>query len=80
MPTNQILQHLKKPGERLDTEIAEAVGMSLATARLHLSELTTKGKVMSCHLTRYVEGKKTEGMVCRLAGHIPQVGPGRKAK
>ena len=80
MPTNQILQHLKKHGERRDTEISEAVGLPLATVRLHLSELTARGKVMSCHLTRFVEGRKTEGMVCRLAGHLPQAGPGRKAK
>ncbi|HCI53318.1 MAG TPA: transcriptional regulator [Gallionella sp.] len=79
MPTNQILLHLKKHGEKLDTEIADAIGIPLATAQIHLAELTAKGKVMSCHVTRFIEGKKIEGVVCRLAGYTPPTAPGRKS-
>lgn len=79
MPTKQILLHLKKHGEKLDTEIADAIGIPLATAQIHLTELAGKGKVMSCHLTRFVEGKKIEGMVCSLAGYTPPTAPGRKS-
>ena len=78
MPTDQIIQHLTKHGERLDSEIAHAVGIPLAVAHLHLKELTAKGKVMSCHITRFVEGEKIEGITCRLVAHIPKVAPGKK--
>lgn len=80
MPTNQILQHLQKHGEQLDFKIADAIGVPLATARHHLIELTASGKIISCHLTRFTEGEKAEGLVCRLAGHIQSASPGRKAK
>jgi DeoR/GlpR family transcriptional regulator of sugar metabolism len=76
----EILQYLKKHGEQLDTEIAKAVGISLAKVRLHLSELAAKGEVMSCHSIRFENGKKIEGIRCRLAGYIPPAAPGRKAK
>jgi predicted ArsR family transcriptional regulator len=76
----EILQYLKTHGEQLDTEIAKAVGISLAKVRLHLSELAAKGEVMSCHSIRFEKGKKIEGIRCRLAGHIPPLTPGRKAK
>ena len=79
-PMNEILQYLKTHGERLDTEIAEAVGISLTKVRLHLSELATKGEVMACHSTRFEKGKKIEGMKYRLAGYIPPAAPGRKPK
>lgn len=77
---NEILQYLKTHGERLDTEIAEAAGISVAKARIHLSELTAKGEVMSCHSTRFEKGKKIEGLKCRLAGFTPPAAPGRKSK
>jgi len=79
-PMNQILQYLKTHGERLDTEIAEAAGISLSKARLLLTELSAKGEVISCHSIKFVNGKKIEGMTCRLAGYIPKAAPGRKAK
>lgn len=77
---NEILQYLKTHGERLDTEIAEAVGIPLAKTRSYLSELTDKKEVMSCHSIRFMDGKKAEGMSYRLAGFIPKVKPGAKSK
>jgi len=76
----EILQHLKKHGEQLDTEIAVATGISLANVRLRLSELVAKGEVMACHSIRFEKGKKVEGISCRLAGYIPPAAPGRKPK
>ena len=76
----EILQYLKKHGERLDTDIAEATGISLATVRLHLEELAGKCEVVTCHTTRFVKGKAVVGMTCRLAGYIPPASPGRKPK
>jgi hypothetical protein len=79
-PKNEILQYLKTNGERLDTEIAVAVGISLAKVRMHLIEMTAKGEVMSCHSIKFEKGKKTEGISCRLAGFTPPAAPGRKSK
>lgn len=75
-----ILQYLKTNGERLDTEIAEAVGISLAKTHAQLSELAAQGEVMVCHSTRFDKGRKIEGIKCRLAGFIPPAAPGRKSK
>lgn len=80
MPTNQILLYLKTHGERLDTEIAEAAGISLAKVRLHLSDLVAKGAVVTCHSIRFEKGKEIEGMKFRLAGYNPPAAPGRKSK
>lgn len=77
---HKILQHLKIHGEQFDTEIAEATGIPLAEVHLYLSELAEKKEIMVCHTTRFVKGKKTEGISCRLAGYIPPASPGRKSK
>jgi DNA-binding IclR family transcriptional regulator len=77
---NEILQYLKTHGERLDAEIAEAVGMSLAKVRIQLSEMAAKGEVMSYQSTRFENGKKIEGIRSRIAGFVPPAAPGRKSK
>jgi hypothetical protein len=35
---------------------------------------------MTCQSTRFVEGRKIEGLLCRIAGYIPPAAPGRKPK
>ncbi len=75
-----ILHYLKSHGEQLDSEIAAATRIPLAEVRLHLSELSERGDIISCHTTRFVKGKKIEGMSCRISGFIPAVSPGRKPK
>jgi hypothetical protein len=77
---NPILKYLKTHGERLDTEIAGAIGVSVANVRTQLADLAAKGEVMACLSTRYEKGKKIEGIKCRLAGYIPPAAPGRKSK
>ena len=76
----EIIEYLKTHGERLDAEIAQAVGISLAKVRIQLLELTAKGEVMSYQSTKFENGKKIEGIRCRLAGFIPPAAPGRKSK
>lgn len=76
----EILQYLKKNGERIDKEIAEATGNTLANVRLQISELAAKGEVMTCRSIKYEKGKKIEGIRCRLSGYIPPAAPGRKSK
>ena len=76
----EILQYLKNNGERLDSEIAAAIGMSLATVRRGMSDLSAKGDVMMCRSIRFKEGKEIEGVLCRVSGYIPPASPGRKSK
>ncbi len=78
MPSDQIIRHLTKHGEQLDSDIAHAIGIPLPDAQLHLAALTAQGKVMSCHVTRFTEGQKIEGTTCRLVGYVPKVAPGKK--
>ena len=77
---NEILQYLKTHGERLDAEIAQAVGLSLAKVRIQLAEMTAKGEIMAYQSTKFENGKKIEGMRCRVSGFIPPAAPGRKSK
>jgi predicted ArsR family transcriptional regulator len=76
----EILQYLKQNGERLDSEIATATGVSLAKVRLSVSELSARGDVMVCRSIRFKDGKQVEGVLCRVAGYIPPAAPGRKPK
>ncbi len=75
-----ILQYLKLNGERLDSEIATATGISLAKVRLSVSELSAKGDVIVCRSIRFKEGKPIEAILCRVSGYIPPAAPGRKSK
>jgi predicted ArsR family transcriptional regulator len=77
---NDILQYLKMHGERFDTEIAEAVGLSLENTRVQLTELAAKCEVVTCYSIKFDKGKKTEGTIYRVAGYTPPASPGRKSK
>ena len=76
----EILQYLKNSGERLDSEIAAAIGMSLANVRRGMAELSAKGDVMICRSIRFKDGQQIDGMLCRVSGYIPPAAPGRKSK
>jgi len=77
----EILQYLSKnEGERLDSEIASAIGISLAKVRIAMSDLSARGAIMMCRLTRYKDGERIDGMLCRLSGYVPPLSPGRKSK
>ena len=75
---NEIMQYLKKNGQRLDSEIAAATGMTLIKVRGLLADLSAQGEISKCSVVRYDQGKKIEGMLCRVAGYIPPKSPGRK--
>ena len=79
-PMNEILQYLKKHGERLDTDIAGATGIPLAKVRAQLAELAAKCEVVVCHSIRFNTGKKVEVTIYRIAGYTPPASPGRKSK
>lgn len=75
-----ILSYLKRHGERLDTEIAEALDIPLSNTQLHILKLAAEGEVVTCHLIRFQKGNKIEGLSCRLSGYTPKAAPGRKAE
>lgn len=75
-----ILKYMSGRGEQLDAEIAAATRIPLDDVRLHLSELSNRGDIVACHATRYIKGKKIEGILCRVAGVTPAASPGRKPK
>ena len=76
----EILDLLRKHGERLDSEIAEEMEIPLETVRQRLSGLAATGLVVTCNLTRYKDGERVDGWLCRLSGIIPPAPPGRKPK
>ena len=75
-----ILKYMRARGEQLDAEIAAATRIPLEDVRIQLSELSARGDVIVCRSTRYIKGKPSEGLLCRIAGYIPAASPGRKAK
>jgi hypothetical protein len=75
----EILQYLNHNGERLDSEIATATGISLADVRVGVTELAARGHVMVCR-SIFKDGKQVDAMLCRVTGYIPPAAPGRKAK
>lgn len=77
---NEILKYLKSNGQRLDSEIAAATGIPLQSVRRYVSDLSAKGEITMCSVTRFNEGKQFEGVLCRVAGYIPPSSPGRKPK
>jgi predicted ArsR family transcriptional regulator len=78
MHSTSILQYLKKHGQQVDWEIAAAIGLSLPQVRSTLTELSARGEISRCSVTRFSDGQPVEGMLCRIAGTIPPQAPGRK--
>lgn len=78
MHSATILQCLKKHGQLLDHEIASETGIPLAKVRFSLADLSQRGEISKCSVTRYDTGKPVEGILCRIAGYIPKPAPGRK--
>jgi DNA-binding IclR family transcriptional regulator len=78
---SEILECLKKHGQRLDVEIAEETGVPLATVRLRLAALAASGAIITCQVTRFDNGKRCiEALQCRVSGYVPPLAPGRKAR
>jgi hypothetical protein len=75
-----ILQCLRKHGQRLDSEIAEETGVALATVRERFALLTGTGEVITCKLTRFENGKPIDTCLYRASGYFPPAAPGRKPK
>jgi hypothetical protein len=76
----EILQYLKLNGEKLDSQIAAGTGISLATVRKGLSDLSARGDLITCRLIRFENGKKIDGTLYRVSAYMPPPAAGRKSK
>ena len=76
----EVLQCLKKYGQRLDLEITKETGVPLETVRKELAALAASGEIIMCKLTRFNHGQRTEAWQCRAAGYYPPRSPGAKPK
>jgi predicted ArsR family transcriptional regulator len=75
----EILDCLKKHGQRLDLEIAKETGVPLDAVRERLVALASSGAVIMCKLTRFERGARIDAWQCRVSGYVPPLAPGRKA-
>jgi hypothetical protein len=73
-----LLTFLKANGEQLDADIALALKIPLAQLKRQVAQLSASGDVICCNVTRYIEGKKIEGISCRLSCDLPAPARGRK--
>jgi DNA-binding IclR family transcriptional regulator len=77
-PVVEVLECLRKHGQRLDLEIARETGLPLETVRETLASLAATGAVIVCKLTRFEKGKRIDAWQCRVSGYVPPPAPGRK--
>ena len=74
----EVLQYLKKHGQRLDSEIAADMGIALEQVQRHISALAALGEISKCSVTRFNGEDRFEGILCRPSGFSPPASPGRK--
>ncbi len=75
-----VLECLKRYGQRLDSEIAEETGIELTAVRERLAVLAGSGVVIACKLTRFENGTAIDACLYRASGYFPPPTPGRKPK
>ena len=73
-----ILKYLRANGEQLDAEISQALRIPIAQLRQLVDDLAASGEVICCKVTRFSDGKKIEGISCRLSCDLPAPARGRK--
>lgn len=78
MLSPKVLDHLKKHGQLLDLEIANAIKIPLNEVRAALSELSAQQEISMCSVTSFKDGKAIEAIQCRIFGYFPKPAPGRK--
>lgn len=78
MTSTVVLQHLKKHGQLLDSEIAASTKLPLDKVRQAIDELSRMGEVSLCSVTRFRNGQAIESIQCRISGYYPPAAPGRK--
>ena len=76
----EILEYLKKHGQRMDFEIAKEMGIPLASVRESLMALAGTREAILCNLIRFENDKRIDTWQCRVSGFVPPSAPGRKPK
>ena len=74
----EIIECLRKHGQRLDFEIAEETGIAVAHVRERLAVMASTGAVIACNVTRFEQGKPNDACLYRLSGYSPPRSAGRK--
>jgi hypothetical protein len=74
----EVLQYLKKHGQRLDSEIAAATGISLEQVRRDIAVLSAIGEITTCSVTRFNGDERFEGTQCRPSAFRLPSSPGKK--
>ncbi len=74
-----IINCLKEHGQLLDLEISKETGIPLSAVRFSLSDLSERGEISRCSVTRYNNGKPVKGSLCRITGYSPSFSTSRKA-
>lgn len=62
----------------LDREISEETGIPLSDVRYSLSDLSERGEISRCSVTRYSQGKPVESSLCRITGFAPSFSTNRR--
>jgi predicted ArsR family transcriptional regulator len=75
-----ILECLRKHGQRLDLEIAKELRVPLGTVRQHLMALADRREAIVCKTIQFEKGRQFEAWQGRISGFVPPVAPGRKPK
>lgn len=81
MPTQidaAILHFLKTNGPQSESQIAEALNLPVAQVHGHVAQMSSAGEIICCSLTQFKDGKKIEGISCRLSCYTPPAARGRK--
>jgi hypothetical protein len=78
MTSTAVLSHLKKHGQLLDSEISAMTKIPLDEIRRAIEDLSRRGEISLCSVTRYKNGTSVEGLQCRISGYYPPAAPGRK--
>lgn len=73
-----IINCLKEHGQLLDREISEETGIPLSDVRYSLSDLSERGEISRCSVTRYSHGKPVESSLCRITGFAPSFSTNRR--
>ena len=74
----EIIECLRKHGQRLDFEIAEETGIAIASVRERLAVMASTGAVIACKVTRFEQGKPNDACLYRVSGYSPPRSAGRK--
>lgn len=73
-----ILDFLKANGPHLDSEIADALSLSLTQVRDQVAVLSSSGDLICCSTIKFKAGVSIEGISCRVSCYIPPAARGRK--